>query len=61
MSDVDLDLIPLSEEETAALIKRSDHENPLCLVFGAHGASLRWKESKWTLPILAEMRGVPVK
>lgn len=55
--------ITLHDGELAALIREANSTEPrdkhVSLNFGAGWVSLRWWECKWTLPILAKMRGIP--
>ena len=52
--------IKLREGELVALIKAAaDSRKYVSLRFGPGWASVDWWECEWTLPVLAEMRGVP--
>ncbi len=50
-------LIPLSESETASLIRESVSKI-LPLAFGSRGVALKADEAPWALPLLAQWRGI---
>lgn len=57
--------IHLSAEELTALIKKSDrYPHSVAVSYGPSGAWLTEKDgeivSKWALPTIADMRGIPV-
>ena len=54
------DLIHLRENETAVLIRNSNRDRILKLVYGQGGVAVKWRESLWVLPILATLRGVEI-
>ncbi len=56
----DEDLIVLREGETAVLIKESNRDRIMQLTFGPGFVALKWKESRWALPLLAKLRGLEI-
>lgn len=51
-------LIPLSEVETAKLIRASIGKSPLSMAFGSGGVALQGDEAPWAVALLREWRGV---
>lgn len=50
-------LIPLSEGETASLIRLANPHS-LALAFGTGGVALNADKSPWAVPLIAEWRGL---